>query len=84
MSAIRTHAHDVHTGLRVMTTSIARPTSLPHENLPALPALAPVPNGRRRICPARRGGFPGLGVAGRFAGLGGREADQRGRTRRAG
>ena len=26
-----------------MTPSIARPTSLPHENLPALPELAPVP-----------------------------------------
>jgi serine/threonine protein kinase len=36
-------AHDVRTGLRVMTPSIARPTSLPHENLPALPELGPVP-----------------------------------------
>jgi serine/threonine protein kinase len=36
-------AHDVRTGLRVMTPSIARPTSLPRENLPALPELAPVP-----------------------------------------
>jgi serine/threonine protein kinase len=36
-------AHDVNTDLWVMTTSIVRPSELPHENLPALPELAPVP-----------------------------------------
>jgi len=38
-------AHEVHTGLRVMATSVARrPASLPHENLSPLPELAPVPD----------------------------------------
>jgi serine/threonine protein kinase len=36
-------AHDVRTGLRVMTPSIARLTSLPRENRPARPELAPAP-----------------------------------------
>jgi serine/threonine protein kinase len=57
-------AHDVHTGLRVMTPTIARPTSLPHDNLPARPALAPVPEWSP---PYLSGGLP----PDSFAGLGG-------------
>jgi serine/threonine-protein kinase len=57
--------HDVRTGLRVMSASGARPTSLPHANLPSLPELAPVPEWTppyRPSAPAT-GGFPGLGGA---------------------
>ncbi len=60
-------AHDVHTGLRVMTPSIARPTSLPQDNLPAWPALAPVPEWSPPYLPGGLppGGSPGLGGPGR-------------------
>ena len=62
-------AHAVQTGLRVMTTSVARPTALPHDNLPPRRSSRRSPNGRRRICPAGRdGGFPQHRRAGRAAG----------------
>ncbi len=80
-------ANDVHTGLRVMTTSMARPTSLPHDNLPARPALAPVPEWSPPFLsgPPRRFPRPRRAWAGRFAGpRRAGEADQRGRPRRAG
>jgi serine/threonine protein kinase len=59
-------AHDVHTGLRVLTASVARPTSLPQENRPALPELAPVPEWSPPYLPGGRpsGGFPGLDATG--------------------
>ena len=64
-------AHDVRTGLRVMSASVARPTSLPQrEPAVAAGARAASPNGRRRICPAARRraasrGFGGPGGPGR-------------------
>jgi serine/threonine protein kinase len=56
-------AHEVHTGLRVMTTSIARPTALPHDNLPARPELASVSEWSPSYLPGgpMPGGFPSLG-----------------------
>jgi serine/threonine protein kinase len=59
-------AHGVRTGLRVMTTNVARPTSLPQDNLPSLPELAPVPEWSPRYLPAGPppGGFPGVGGPG--------------------
>jgi serine/threonine protein kinase len=59
-------AHDVRTGLRVMTTSVARPSSLPRENLPSLPELAPVPEWSPPYLPSGPppGGFSGLGEPG--------------------
>jgi len=55
--------HEVHTGLRVMTASVARPTSLPHDNLPALPELAPLPEWSPPYLPGGRlpVGSPGHG-----------------------
>ncbi len=56
-------ARDVQTGLRVMSTSIARPTSLPHDNLPVLPKLAPVPEWSPPYLPSAPppNGFPARG-----------------------
>ena len=53
-------AHGVRTGLRVMSPSVARPTSLPVENLPSLPELAPVPEWSPPYLPSGPppGGFP--------------------------
>jgi serine/threonine protein kinase len=81
--------HDVRTGLRVMTTSSARPTSLPHENLPALPELAPVPEWSPPYpsgSPAPDGfsgfgGPGGLDTAGGADGPDGRPAPHRGDRR---
>jgi serine/threonine protein kinase len=69
-------AHGVRTGLRVMSPSVARPSSLPQENLPSLPELAPVPEWSPPYLPSGPppGGFPGAsgasGVSG-VSGLGG-------------
>src|ERR1700722_3644061 len=62
------HAHEAHgvrTGLRVMST-VARPGSLPQENLPSLPELAPVPEWSPPYRPSGPppGGFSGLGGPG--------------------
>src|SRR3984957_7288502 len=62
------HAHEAHgvrTGLRVMST-VARPGSLPQQNLPSLPELAPVPEWSPPYRPSGPppGGFSGLGGPG--------------------
>ena len=56
------------TGLRVMSPSAARPTSLPVENLPSLPELAPVPEWSP---PSYLPGGPPPGGFSGFSGLGG-------------
>jgi Protein kinase domain len=65
-------AHDVQTGLRVMTTGVARPTALPYDSLPGLPALAPVPEWSPPYLPSGPppGGFPVLGGPGGPTGAG--------------
>ena len=75
-------AHGVRTGLRVMSTSTARPTSLPLDNLPSLPELAPVPEWSPPHLPSGPppGDFSGLGGLGGPGGPGGAGTGRTGGT----